>query len=205
MSNLQNLQPQGILAVRDDQPQEAALGPRSRFAGRRSRHVFLMAVMIAALLGMASPAGATVVWSSGATGYTTVSLGKCSYASVWRTLYTSAPPPTIYATNYRTGWGNDAQYVRYSVMLIDYDSGVTLQSTGYSGIAVAWDNSPAQFSGSTSFSARAPGNYRVLFNIEWLDDSGGTVLGRAYQRVDSYRYFEDRAGPFGPYRSCAHI
>lgn len=205
MSDLRNLQQARSAVLRRRTPEARRTGTGSRFGLRLLRRSVLVALVVGALLGAASPAGATVVWSSGATGYTEVRQGACSYASVWRTLHVSAQPPVIYATNYRPGWGNDSQYVRYSVTLIDYDTGTPLQQSGYSGIAVARDNVAAQFSGTTLFNARTPGNYRILFTIEWLDSSGRTVLGRAYERVDSYRYFEDRVGPFGPYRSCAHI
>ncbi|MCW2637546.1 MAG: hypothetical protein JWQ99_3913 [Blastococcus sp.] len=176
------------------------------FRGRIRRsalRLFVAFLSLAAVVGFASPAGATVIGSSGATGVSSVGQGACEYLPAWGNLRVSEAPPTIYARNYRSGGGNDWQYVRYSIALIDAASGAVLQQTGYSGAAVAWDNAPARFSGQTSLLANWRGNYRMLVTIEWLDTTGRTVLGRAYQRVDSYRYWSNAVGPYGPFSSCA--
>jgi hypothetical protein len=170
--------------------------------GRWARRLLVPPVVVAALVGFASPAGATVVGSSGATGYSAVGPGSCEYLPVWGSLRVNAAPPAIYARDYRAGGGNDWQYVRYSVALIDTDTGAVVQQTGFSSPTVAWDNTPAQISGQTSFQVGWRGNYRVMFTIEWLDTSARTILGRAFQRVDSYRYYDSRIGPIGYFASC---
>jgi hypothetical protein len=183
--------------------QDAAGRTSSGRIGRWVRRLVVPLVAVAALLGLAGPAGATLIASAGATGPSAVGRGSCEYLPVWGSLRTNVAPPAIYARNYRAGGGNDWQYVRYSVSLIDAVSGAVVQQGGYSGTTVAWDNSPARFTGQTSFVANWRGNYRALFMIEWLDTTGRTILGRAYERVDSYTYYSNGAGPFSPGSTCA--
>ena len=170
---------------------------------RSVRRLVVVLVAIAALVGSVSPAGATLISPSGAIGPSAVGQGKCEYLPVWGDLRISAAAPTIYARNYRAGGGNDWQYVRIAAALINTSTGTVVQQTGFSQATVAWDNVPARFSGQSSFRAGWRGNYRVMFTIEWLDGSARTVLGRAYQRVDSYLYYSNGVGPFSPVSSCA--
>jgi hypothetical protein len=189
-----------------DTAQDGPVSARSSTGGlvrRTAQRLAVVLLTIAALVGFASPAGATLISPSGATGPSAVHQGTCEYLPVWGDLRVTVGAPIVFARNNRSGYSNDWQYVRYSVSLIDTASGAVVQKTGFTGATVAWDNSAARFAGQTSFRANWRGNYRAMFTIEWLDTAGRTVLGRAYQRVDSYVYYTNGVGPLSPVSSCA--
>ena len=106
------------------------------------------------------------------------------------------PPPSIYARNYWAGAGNDAQPVRYRVFVVDVQTGQTIASSGYSGIATAYDNRPASFSGSSSWLLCNRGQYRVDYRIEWLRQGDNALLGWVADRVPTYMYIDQMVGSY---------
>lgn len=116
------------------------------------------------------------------------------------------PPPAIYAINYRAGFGNDFQPVRYRVFIVDRFTNRTVATSGWSGTAWAADNSPARFSGSAFFNLNPNGQYLVDYRIEWLRTSDHAVVGWVADRAVSYNYVNGfGVGLLGPLSHCMRI
>lgn len=171
------------------------------------RRLMVGLTVLVAAVGVVQPVHAAAYAAGGAIGPSSIGQGTCSYMRTnlngW--LQTETAPPAIYARNYTYGGGNDRQLVRYRAFLVNAYTGATVRATGYSGLAWAWDNRPAPFSGMTVLTGDWRGNYYVDYRIEWLDSTGTRVLGWAAHRFVSYRYFNQRIGPYGPIGSCAKI
>lgn len=159
--------------------------------------VSLAGLVALGVLGV-SPAGAATMSSSGSIGTATIPQGVCRYLGAWNQLNIETAPPSIYARNNRPGAGNDSQWVRYQVFL--EVNGKPVRASSYSGFAIAYDNSPAKFSGLTTFAA-VPDGSRLLVGIEWWNST--TKLGELVYRVDSYIHYSNNVGPYGPMSSCA--
>ena len=171
-----------------------------------ARSIVVILVAVLALQVIAAPAAHAYVYSSGgAPGTSRVYRGACRFMRTnlngW--LRTVTDPPDIYARNYRYGYGNDSQYVRYRAFLVNAYTGATVDSTGYTAWTLARDNAPAQFTGYTVFDAYWRGNYVVDYRIEWW--AGGGVSGWAAQRIDSYNAYYQNVGPEGPYSTCFKV
>ena len=145
-----------------------------------------------------SPAAASTYWWTGNVGTATIPQGVCRYYSAWNRLDMAIDPPAIYARNNTVGAGNDSQWVRYRVFVVN-SSGAAVQSSPYSGFAVAYDNSPARFSGATLFNG-VPNNSRIDFRIEWWNSS--SQVGALAHRVDRYVIHNGQPWPVGTYDSC---
>jgi hypothetical protein len=157
-----------------------------------------VAITLISLVGLANPAAAAAYAKGGNVGVHYLSLTNCRWLIGDRVLTMNVDPPTIYAFNYRAGGGNDTDYVRYQAYLVDYYTGRTLQSTGYSGWALAGDNAPARFAGGAVFRPADTGRYYVDYRIEWY--YGGAWVAN---RVDVMPYYDrNRVGPKGPFNNC---
>jgi hypothetical protein len=78
--------------------------------------------------------------------------------------------PIIYAIDYHPGPGNDAQWVAFRSRVVDYWSGLTVSKSNWSNWAVAYDNSPAVYSGHQSVQVQktsASSRYLLEIDIEW--------------------------------------
>jgi hypothetical protein len=172
----------------------------------RQKALLIVGAALCLTLILAAPSHAVQYASGGQIGPSSVGQGACKYmrntVNGWLQIETA--PPTIYARNSWSGSGNDWQLVRYRAFLVNAYNGTVVASTGYSGNAWAGDNTPARFSGITTFSGDWRGNYRVEYRVEWLS-STGAVVGWAAHSFNSYRYFNQMIGPYGPISSCAKI
>ncbi len=175
-------------------------------AGRGTRMLFRsLLIGLLALLGVglaAGTAGATVAAAAGMIGPSGVGHAGCSNKAYTNTLQIQVAPPTVYARNFNAGAGNDAQYVRYAVYLVNARTGATVGSTGFSGIAVAVDNAPARFTGSSFFNAASNGMYVVQIRVEWLNNARTAVVGWAAHTLDGYRYFDVYNSYRGTFETC---
>jgi len=175
-------------------------------AGRRRGRMMLAGVVAATTMFVgAASASATQTSTTGLAGPSAVSPGTCKYVrtNVSGSLQTVTAPPSVWARNSVTGWGNDAQRVRYMAFAVEVGTGRVLTNTGWSGTVRAWDNKPAQWTGSTMLNVDWRVNFQVNYLIHWLNSSG-VVVGSALQVVDSYRYYDGfNVGPYGPFASCA--
>lgn len=165
----------------------------------------LVAAFVAALTALHSPAAnAAVISTSGAVGTYSIPRGDCYNRPAWNQLELRARIPSIYATNYRAGAGNDAQHVRYRVLVWDMRTARYVAQSGFSGTAVAYDNRPASFSGSpTSFRLDRLGRYRLAYEFEFFHPQTGRLSGRQSFELTQYQYYNGyQAGPFGPFDSC---
>jgi hypothetical protein len=179
--------------------------PRRRHTLRRiSTGVIGIALTLAATAVAAPTASATVGGSSGAPGPSQVSQGKCYYVRTNTTgsLRTVTAPPTVWARNVRTGWGNDTQRVRYAAFAVEVGTGRYLDQTGYSGMVWAGDSTPATWTGSTTLNVSdRTKNFMVVYLIEWIDNYG-RIVGSVAQIVDSYLYYHQNIGPYNAMVSC---
>ncbi len=108
-------------------------------------------------------------------------------------------PPTIYAIDFRSGYGNDWQWVHFRSRVVDYFTGVTVKTGGWSDWAPAYDGSGAVYSGTQSIGvsrASLSSRYRVKVDVEWWSQTerlfAETILisqYRAYAPLgSSYQY-----------------
>lgn len=177
---------------------------------RKASSVMLLVMTMVSMLGfsiaMPGTAAAGELGSGGwAKGPSSIGQGSCSYMPAWAVLRISAAPPNIYAANHVSGWGNEWQWVQYRALLRDYNTGAIVASTPYTSLVKAYDNSPAQFSGVTTFDASWKGHYVLDYHIQWIDSrysTPGAVTGWSIQRFDNYAYYSNRTGPYGPISSC---
>jgi hypothetical protein len=155
------------------------------------------AVLVSMLLG-AGPASAATYWSTGTVANASVPRGTCRYYDGWGRLDAMIAAPSVYAADLNHGAGNDAAYVRYRAFAVDR-YGRTVQSSGYSGWAIAYDNKPATWSGTTVFQD-VPNVTRIDIRIEWW--APNTMIGALAYRVTSYDHYVGQMGPMGPMESC---
>lgn len=156
-----------------------------------TRSLALLALVVAAVLTLLpAPAEAARYAGGGYVGWHRTPDVDCRH-KIWGSssvLQMTAPPPTVYAYNARTGGGNDGAWVRYRIFLVDARTGQTLNSTGWSGFAWALDNRPAAWSGSAMFSPDARGQYVLDYRIEWWSGGASTYHGWSAYRADRYPY-----------------
>jgi hypothetical protein len=147
----------------------------------------------------ASPAGAYQYWSSGVTGYSETFAGTCRYLDAWRVLQLSTSPPRIYGRDLQYGAGNDAQWVRFRLYLINAN-GAAIRENAWSDWAVAYDNRPATyFTDSRLGFTSVPAGSMIDIRVEWWQTG---MLGAAAHRVQPYSYYSGMQGPFGPMSGC---
>lgn len=166
-----------------------------RQAFRRKVTIGLAAAAIATV-GVGAAVEAGQYWSTGWLGSATIPQGVCKYYPVWNRLDASINPPAIYARNSTSA--RDAQWVRYRVFVVD-GTGRSVQASNYSGFALAYDDAPASFSGTTLFT-NVPNNSKLDIRIEWWNST--SQVGALAYRVDSYQHYSGMVGPSGPIGGC---
>ena len=123
--------------------------------------------------------------------------GMCEFFGLYAGTYTrnlTFLPPTVYARNITSGWGNDWRWVRYKARVVNYWTGQTVYDPGASGWSawqVAWDNSPAPLSGQRySISSETPiGNLTIQYDIEWWTQT--SRVGTATLEPNSFNWLND--------------
>jgi hypothetical protein len=132
----------------------------------------------------------TQYWSTGSIGPSTTYVGHCRYYDAWNDIGLTTPAPEVYARNNYAGWGNDWQWVRFKVFIINRNNGDVYTPDGWSEWQKAWDNTPADFdwasAGAMHMSAKYPHSYRAEVRIEWWNQT--SMLGASAHRITSYRY-----------------
>jgi hypothetical protein len=149
---------------------------------------------------------AAAFWSTGAIGPSKTYVGNCRYYDYWQDIGLTTPAPEVYARNNRAGGGNDWQWVRYRVYVINRYTGSTSSPDGWSDWQQAWDNSYARFtrqsSGALHLSAKYPHSYRLEMRVEWWNQT--SMLGAVAHRITPYRY-SFGGGWSGNYDYCGYI
>lgn len=139
----------------------------------------------------ATPAEAGLMDSQGRIGSYSVAPVNCRHKIFGATqqLQIWAPAPRVVAANRRAGAGNDAQWVRYAVLLRDYRTHRAVAVTNWSGFVSANDNRVSTWNGGTSWTVNALGGrmYRLDYLIEWY--SGNTKVGVAAHYANNVHYF----------------
>lgn len=164
----------------------------------------VLALTLASLVVLVSPASAGSYAGAGAIGPYAVPQIDCRH-KIWGTtgvLQMTAPPPTVYAYNYRAGAGNDGAYIRYAVYLANVRTGATMQASSWSGWAWAADNRPAAFSGAAMYSPDWRGQYVVDYRIEWWAAGGRAPLAWTAHRADRYFYVASNTVAGGVWQTC---
>lgn len=165
--------------------------------------VLLTTGVLAPLMLFGAPAANAWAYSwGGSPGPYTTSAISCKWKifGTSSNLVMTAQPPRVWARNVRAGYGNDGSWVRYNAFVVDARTGATLGQSGYSGWAYATDQTPAVFSGVTTFAKPYYGSYYVDYRIEWSTSTAAT--GWVAERHSSYLYYNQyNVGPFGK-NSC---
>ena len=172
------------------------------------RLVRLVAGLTAALGAMAvlAPAADAAPYAAGGTrGTHTIVRPTCRYFPTWNQVDLTASTPNIYAANLLAG--NESQPVRYRVFVVDLRTGQTVQSSAYSGVAIAWDYSPAVFSGApATFRLPAGQNqYRIDYRIEWLRSDNYGLSAWVADQATSYTYYIGQSYPYSPIDRCMGV
>ena len=169
---------------------------------KRLRIIGAIAFIAVAAALAASPASAYEYWRTGAVGYSETFVGTCRYMDAWHVLQLSTSPPRIYARDYHYGAGNDSQWVRFRLFLVNA-SGTTIQANAWSDWAVAYDNRPATyFVDSRLGFSNVPAGAMIDIRIEWWQTG---MLGAVAHRIHPYIYYRGMQGPFGPLGGCAIV
>jgi hypothetical protein len=173
-------------------PQEPA---RRRRSVKRRIAVLVSALVMGLLFMTASPAEAYTS-ASGQIGPSTTLKPLCQQR-INGYVNLQAKGPQVYAYNYRSGGGNDVQWVRYYVRAVD-DYGRIAQTSGWSAWVLASDNVPATWSGVTDLTVNANGRfYKLDYVIEWYNS------GWAVQRMTDYLLYNSiGVGPYSGYSWC---
>ena len=83
--------------------------------------------------------------------------------------------PVIFGIDYRTGYGNDSQWVRFKARVVHNTTGATYVPGSWSGWSVAYDNLSAAYSGEQTVSAPriawSGQLFRVVVDVEWWSGS----------------------------------
>jgi hypothetical protein len=160
----------------------------------------LVVAALVAILVTAGSASAYQYWSTGAIGPSATSKGRCTFNNAWNNITLSTPIPTVYARDNTYGAGNDAQWVRYRIYLVDAAGNDIGQPTTWSEWELAYDNARAPFTnGQAFFSLNPRGAYRLDMRIEWWNST--SMLGATAHRITSYGYYTG-GGYFGDLDPC---
>lgn len=149
-------------------------------------------------LAGAPTANAYLYNGGGNPGPYTVSPVKCQWKifGTSSNLVMTAQPPRVWAFNARSGFGNDASYVRYQAYVVDARNGNTLERSGYSGWFYATDITPANFTWTYTATKPYYGSYYIDYRIEWSTSTAATAW--VAERHGSYNYIDQyNTGPFG--------
>jgi len=176
---------------------------------RRSIHLAAVAVrpilamaLAAALLPVAS-ADAYQYWSTGKIGPSATPKGRCTFNNAWNNITLSTPIPTVYARNNTYGAGNDAQWVRYRIYLVNTAGNTIAGPSKWSEWELARDNARAPFQNGQAFFGLNPrGAYRLDMRIEWWNSTA--MLGAAAHRITAYRYYTG-GGYYGDTDPCTAL
>ena len=118
------------------------------FRSTISRVVVATACAVAIGVGViAQPAVAGQTYLGGTSGYVVLPTATCYYKETFNQNNVKIPAPQIYAADVNWGGGNDGNWTRYVVYVLD-PNGQVVRTSNYSGWAYAYDNRPAAFSGA---------------------------------------------------------
>lgn len=104
-------------------------------------------------------------------------------------------PPIAWAAPGRT------QSIRYQLIALSAYNGQILATSNWSGWQTVRGNTAARWSGAGYVNVHWRSNAKIAFNIEFYRPGGG-FQGRVTATPNSYLYYDQRIGPFGPIATC---
>ncbi len=104
-------------------------------------------------------------------------------------------PPVAWAARGRT------QAIRYRLLAANVANGRTISASNWSQWQVVRGTQAARWNGYGYIGAPWQSNVRLMYFVEF-HRPGGQLEGSTVATPNSYQYFDQRVGPFGPITSC---